>query len=318
MLPMMLAAGGLSLAQGLFARSDSKKATKAQNAAAERAYQAALAEAQRARAEAAAVQNRNFDAVEQTNRTNAALGQQYREEKFLHLDHLVADAERAGFNPLSVLRAGGAALYSKQVNLPGYQMMMPSTFQWSELPGLPTRSAQSVSSAPGVGSLLAGAANDAFGHFMSETRLLGQQNFQRELLQMSLAGVAKGKKAGNTTAGSSFYVPGYLTAGQAAKVAALPALARPQQPEAGKVEVTNPFDYRGVDPTSRDASTFTGRYGESELVEMVTGTKTFFDDIFFNLTGMTGPQRFKMFFGSGVKRAPLPELGNPYGYAFGS
>lgn len=199
MVPLAMAAvsGGISLASGLFGRSDDKKARR---------------EAQRIQDEnqrrVEAMNSQQEQRVERANQISAALGEQYTAAPMVKLGELVRDAEAFGFNPLTYLRAGAASLYGKAVDLPGYQMRQvqhiasPEIFQASALPQV-----------RGIGSVVAGAAADAFATFSTQSNIQQQQAFQERLLNTSLAAVAAGRKAGNSKAGSFLNVPGMNTAG---------------------------------------------------------------------------------------------------------
>lgn len=310
MLPALAIAGisgALSLGKSFFGSQDAKKAAKEAQRAQDLAFIAASNEAMRARVESSKLQQanraavavgnqRNRAAVAATNAANRKLGQEYLARPSVDMSRLVADAEAAGFNPLSYLRSGAASLYSKQVNLPGYQMMMPQTFQesvfqWSDLPGMPTPAPAVPRPSTSAGSMLFQAGSDAFGAFVSQSRIESQQDLQRELLQKSLDGVAKGKKAGSKSSGSFGFVPGSVTMGGTVTDKGSLALARPGTPEKGDVKVTNPWTNYSVDPSQRDASAFTDRYGEGEIAETLLLLKQGATDFWYNVTGMTDAQR---------------------------
>lgn len=280
MLPMAagLISGGLSLVSGLFGRSDDKKAR---------------AEAARVQAEnlrrTEALNEQQSQRVERANEISAQLGRNFVSAPSVKMAEMVADAERFGFNPLTYLRSGAASLYSKVNDLPGFQMQQvqhiasPENFQASVLPQVRS-----------LGGVFASAAQDGFGSYMSESRILQQQNFQRSMLSAALTGVQKGKKAGNSGAGSSFYVPGMTTAGATASAKGNAALSIPNPAgwERENSKVTNPWFQWKVDPTQTDASAKTNRYGESELAETLVFLDQSANDWWYNVTGKTRVERY--------------------------
>lgn len=246
MIPLALAAvsGGVSLASGLFGREDDKKA---------RREAARVQEENQRRVEAYNAKQEQH--VERANDISAELGRRFVAAPMVKIGELVADAERYGFNPLTYLRSGAASLYGKAVDLAGYSMQQvqhiasPTIFQGSPLPQV-----------RGMGGVIAGAAESAFGMYVSQSRIDQQQQFQRGLLEMSLKGVQKGRAAGNSSAGSSFNVPSISTAG-GIKVAGMTIRSNPN-----------------TDPVEK----WTQRYGEGELVENVAGIAVGWQDFKYN------------------------------------
>lgn len=343
MLPLLAAGigGALSLFQGFQGRNDAKKASKhaALQAAMDREEFLRAQNENRARVDAANAYNegawlsataRNRASTEAVNARNAEIGNAYLALPKVDLKRMVADAEAAGFNPLTVIRNGGMAGYSKSVELPGYQMLMPTAFHETpyqqqhifQTGAAPT----SAGPAPvqGVGSVFAGALQDGFSQFMSQTRINEQQQFQRELLNASLAGVQRGKKAGNSASGSSFYVPGKVTAGSMAEWNPTTMLSPWKMPKAGEQpEVSNPHLHMSVKARYPDANSYNNRYDE---LSMGYGVRNWIADYApdwaVNLvsarhradTGALGIlQRWNSGHGGAVRMQPIPPLA-PLGF----
>ena len=327
MLPLLAAGigGALSLFQGFQSRNDQKKASKhaALQAAMDREEFLRAQNENRAAVEAAnaynqgawlAATSRNRAETERVNARNLELGTAYLALPKVDLKAMVADAEAAGFNPLTVIRNGGMAGYSKSVELPGYQMMIPTAFH--ETPYQQQHVFQagqaptSAGPAPvqGVGSVFAGALQDGFSTFMSENRIMEQRDFQREMLNASLAGIQRGKKAGNSTAGSFGYVPGTVSAGGDIKIK--------KQPElwfAGTRVLT--------DPKTSPASDYTDRWGDEGPGAWVSGMGVMMRDFQHNMKDMSFLEIMRKIdrwtevplVGGAVRSTPIPPLA-PLGF----
>ena len=225
----------LPLAAGLFGRSDAKKA----------------------RAEAAAVQAANERRIAETNSFNQALGQSFIDAPATDMKGLVADAEAAGFNPLTVMRSGGLSMYAKgNTLLPGLSMMQPQTFQGSPLPQVPS-----------LGGVLAGAASDGFASFMTQTNIGEQRAFQKELLNMTLSASTKAK-GGKATVGGAVATKG------------------------GKGSKDLIFMGQKItkDPNTSDAQDFEDRYGDDGPGPWIWGTALIASDAKKTMGGMSFPE----------------------------
>lgn len=293
-----IVAGGLSALGGLFARKDAKDTER------------------RAREEADRVEAINRASVDATNATNLQLGKSLLKEKYkthqlnrttevntVDVDAMVKAAEKAGFNPASFLAAGGASLFTRREATEdvlfsslghnaaqAYQLMSPQTYQAAPRP---------TYNVPSLGSVFASGLSDAYKTYASEADRVRDQDFRRELLNLQLSAVQAGKRQGKGA--SSFTVPSMVTSGGldspvsggALSKSKLGKVGSPKTPEAGDATVTNPFDKRNVEPSSRDASLWEDRYGE--VLGMVGGIKNAWDDGFRNLTGMTSAERYRAY-----------------------
>lgn len=218
----------------------------------------------------------------------SALGERYLALPKVDVAAMLKDADAAGFNPLTYLRSGVASLYSKSVDLEGYRIQtpdvhqpqafapsayVPQVFQRSGQPGLPT-AALSAMHVASLGSTAMGAVSDGFTAFMSQSRIQGQQAFQRELLNTSLAAIARGRKAGNKVAGSSFYVPATVTAGSKVE----------------KAKKSKTLMYGGglvpTDPGTSPAEDWSDRYGEEGPMSWLIGPAVAYQDAKHNAKGM--------------------------------
>jgi len=83
----------------------------------------------------------------------------------------------------------------------------------------------------------------------------------------------------------SFFVPSR----QGGNVKTNGQLGAPLVPTEGEVKVTNPFLTRPVDGTVPDAVAWEDRYGE--IGGLLGGVSNIFDDLIFNVTGMTHKER---------------------------
>ena len=243
-----LISGGLSLVSGLFARNDAKKALKA---------------AQAAQAKA--------------DEHNISLGSHYRKLPYVAMGELVSDAEKHGFNPLTILRAGGLSAYGKAQQVPGYQMQMIGPAPTANIPSM--------------GSVVAGALSAGFNTYRQDAIRHENMAFQNSLMDKSFAQNmalrAVGFGTGNSVmGGNGTKVAGGLSGKAGAFTGA------PQKPEVGKVEVSNPWNIFHVDPSVRNANAMEDRYGDDGggLMGSVFNTMS---DFWYNVTDMTSDQRYK-------------------------
>lgn len=190
---------------------------------------------------------------------------------------MVADAEAAGFNPLTVLRAGGAAGYT-------------------------TTHHPALSSVNTVGAIAEAVGNFAMNYDankasreQAEFDLVQAQiaNIQTETAQRKAAMLAVPKRiAGNAKDSTGRPAEDYSKTPKLLLPWATP-LAVPQKPEAGDVTVTNPHAKALVDPKVRDGATYENRYGE--FGGSIMGGYVAMKDWMYNLslpdtTGWTTPK----------------------------
>ncbi len=164
----------------------------------------------------------------------------------LAVSQLVEDAEKAGFNPLTLLRNGGASSYNAGA---GYAPLSatPITRQ------APVRRA--VGGSP-VGDAIE-AAGDAF---LQNFDPFADQKREQEyrLIESQIRSLNAATLSG-VPVGSAGYASNDVERRPSGKSA---ALGSPTKPEAGEVEVTNPWQTWHVDPDVRDAAAYEQRYGE--------------------------------------------------------
>ena len=190
-------------------------------------------------------------------------GGKKKTENRVNYRQMVADAEAAGFNPLTVLRNGGAA---------GYM--------------------QTAHPALSSGEVIGGAMSQV-GNFLADFDPYADQKKEQEarLVEAQIANL-------NASTGTmfpprpgspgSFNVPSWGAAnveqrpsGKAGRLSA--GLGAPTPPEAGDVTVTDPWQSAVVDPNVRDAEAVEQRYGDSELFSTLYGTYVIGRDLWANL-----------------------------------
>lgn len=191
-----------------------------------------------------------------------------------HVDYgrMVRDAEAAGFNPLTVLRNGGAAGFSVSTGT------TPAT-------PLSARLADGVAGA--TQSFLAN-----FDPFKDQKREMEFKLVEAQLANLQADTSLKTAKFGQVptyTAGNMKKTMGSGVAkGQTFKSTAdiLPASAGASQtPTVEKPTITNPWPPEWgmkVNPNRPDAEAFQTRYGESELMEMGVGLAQMTSDLEYN------------------------------------
>lgn len=214
-------------------------------------------------------------------------------ESVVDYEKMVANAEAAGFNPLTALRNGGSAGFSKT-----------------------TTTTPVLSSGPTVGQSVVGAlANGLTAWANHDPMADARSKLEYKLLEAQLDGVQKS----NLRMDRSFFVPTMQGAQAVAGGAELSAKTKggkltgePTAPETGKVEVTNPWQSFSVDPTSRDAAAFENRYGDSEIANMIFGIKNAGYDMWHNMTGAAGPA-----FESAKKRVDEMKQGKSFRQTYG-
>jgi len=198
-------------------------------------------------------ENRTYDfAVEQEARQyERAQLEDTRAYSRQVLQHLTEDATAAGFNPLTVLRGGGASSYNSAAGL----APLSATRSFSS-----PAQAMTVPSRQAVGGSSMGTAMQAVGDFLENFDPFADQKKEQEyqlvasqiaaLNASALSGVARG--AGSYASGTTERRPSGVGG----------ALGKPAKWEAGDVSVTNPFQSLEVNPNASDAAVWEQRYGE--------------------------------------------------------
>lgn len=236
MLGALLTMGG-SLLSGLLGQSDEKKRLKAQEFARQQAnvhnQQAIEAFNQRSEANAnrlnAEIRKRADKAakvpvVTQSSRhvTDTQVDTRHAEtQSSVDIDGMMAAAEKAGFNPVTFLRAGGLQAYAKSVSdetgkhtqslwekssqkVTGANAM-DAALAGQHLPALMAyqEAGQDQSmNYPGTGEVLGSALKSGVDKFVSDLDQSRQNDFQRDLLERQLAGRNR-----SGVGGGSMYVP---------------------------------------------------------------------------------------------------------------
>ena len=167
------------------------------------------------------------------------------------LGHLVADSEAAGFNPLTVLRGGGASSYNAGA---GFAPLSSPSISASPTPMFspPVKRA--------VGGSAVGDAAGVIGDFLQSFDPFADQKKEQEyrLVESQIAALNASALSG-ASSGSASYASGTTERRPSGSAA---ALGKPSPWTAGDVTVTNPFQTRDVDPNWSDAATWEQRYGE--------------------------------------------------------
>lgn len=172
---------------------------------------------------------------------------------------MVRAAEAAGFNPLSVLQAGGIAAYTQE------NTVITAPQLW-------------VPPAPREGYSPGGAAASAFGQSVSNIDLSAAYS---NYMQGQLAGAQIGLTHAQTrsVAGRS-HIAAQRSGGGRQTGPVL--LSVGPEPEAGDRTVTNPWADFQVHPTYLDAEIFEARYGDSEVAQMLYGLRNMWADHAWN------------------------------------
>lgn len=256
-----------ALIGGLFGQSDAKKKDKA-------AAKAALVPQV----------TKNTNSQTQENTSTQTQTNTEKAGTSISLTALVAEAEKAGFNPLTALRAGlGGAFSSSWGSSSSVHKAhsVDKVTQKSESSTTGHNAMAAVPTAPSIGSVVMGAIN---GTIDKAVGLGAQNSAQNAFLQ--------GVQSNPTPMSRSFYTPSTISAGPAVQMVSSPALARgaPIAPTMETPTVTNPYSKGNVDPTSRDTAAAEERYGD--IVGSIFGAKKLIDDALYNVTGTTLDDRW--------------------------
>lgn len=186
------------------------------------------------------------------NRQELNEARTYDEKRIRDLiPNMVTDAEKAGFNPLTLLRSGGASSYGAGS---GFAPLSSGSLTSSV-----TRRQAPVRQAVG-GSPMADGIEGAANAFI--------QNFDphRDTMREAEVGLINAQirnlnMQSETYAGRTFEGP-VRSAGRIASSTNAGKLGAVSVPEVGPTNVTNPWSWGTVDPDKRDAAAFEERYGE--------------------------------------------------------
>lgn len=279
-----LIGGAVSLVGGLMGRSDAKKKDKAAAEAA-KVPQVTKTDSKTYTHEELQVKNKTTNKAHQVTNTS------------ISLTDMVKEAEKAGFNPLTVLRAGLGGAFSKTESRQN-QVSESTTLQdqkyWSKVNGESVTTGHNamaaVPTAPSLGSVVSNAASTAFDIYRQDAARAADAAQQRQMQDAALRGI----QAANSGMSRSMYVPSTVTAGPALSSAGSAALARgaPVTPTYETPTVTNPYKSFKVDTGAPDAEAAETRYGD--VLSNIFGVKNWIDDVLYNITGTTLDERAKV------------------------
>ena len=195
-------------------------------------------------------------------------------ENRVDYQRLVADAEAAGFNPLTALRNGGAAGYS-----------------------VSTQSHPGLSGSEMIGQAFQTAGN-VFQAYQDDKVADEQRSTEKQLIEAQLKNIVAGTQlkmrsldvptgsgGGYRRGGGEMSIPGPLTPEQLQAFGV--AVNDPNRPfEMGNLTTTNPArrdnTFWKVDPNQSDAEAFETRYGDSEIMSMANGALTWGGDLLYS------------------------------------
>ncbi|MGV2050864.1 hypothetical protein ACQZ48_12355 [Agrobacterium sp. 22-209-1] len=166
------------------------------------------------------------------------------------LSHLVEDAEKAGFNPLTALRSGSGSSYNAAAGL-------------APLSATPLTRQAPVKQA--VGGSAIGDALTGFGDFLSNFDPFADSKREQEyrLVESQIAALNASALSGVPRGAGSFAQSDFerRPSGAGASLSRS-GLGQPAKWQAGDVNVTNPFQAEPVNKDWSDAATWEQRYGE--------------------------------------------------------
>ena len=227
-----LIGGAVSLVGGLMGRSDAKKRDKAAAKAAK------------------------VPVITDTSHT-------------VDLSGMNAAAIAAGYNPMTILNAGGLSAFTKTHT---------ETTGQNAMAAVPT--------APSFGSVLANAASTAFNTYR-EDKAAAAQAAQTAALTSSFAAAPSMARTLGLTAG------GGRAGGNGLQFGAAPVLTAkagmPYTPSVEQPTLTNPHPNAMIDSITRDASAYEERYGD--VAGSAAGIWILYQDALMNLTGMNQKER---------------------------
>ncbi len=201
---------------------------------------------------AAAEQQREWQLEdrEEERAYNRAQLDETREYSRQVFSHLVEDAEKAGFNPLTALRAGGGSSYNAAAGL-------------APLSATPITRQAPVKQAVGGSPL--GDAVSGIGDFIANFDPFADQKREQEyrLVESQIAALNASALSGAPRGAASFATGGLerRLSGQSGALSKS-GLGKPAKWQEGDVEVTNPFQKLEVNPNASDAAIWEQRYGE--------------------------------------------------------
>lgn len=208
------------------------------------------------------------------------------QEHTVDLAGMNAAAIAAGYNPMTLLMAGGLSGFTtSKSTTTGHNAMAVAEAKGTAL--------QARASVPSFGEVLAGSAGSVLDGMVSgglSAKTRGTSYFPPAPQAVSpVVGIASALGIGK---------PGFGAAGGGGAqfgVAATMGSGAPMTPVIKAPETVNPWRRFKIDPTSPGADAFTQRYGEGELSETLAFGLTAWDDVWYNTTGMTSDERYNSF-----------------------
>lgn len=196
-----------------------------------------------------------------------------------------------GFNPMTLLNAGGLSAFSTS-STTGHNAMA---------------AAAARGAVPSIGSVIAGAAEQTLNAFTASTFSsfasslgtgFGSNYFPPAPTGKSDMGMSAALGWGASTRGSA--TGGFATSGvsysKSSRLASAPGKpGAPMMPEIGAPKTENPWGMFNIDPTVPGAEAFETRYGDSEIASTLAWGLTAWDDFWYNTTGMTSQERREKF-----------------------
>lgn len=197
-------------------------------------------------------------------------------EHVLDLKAMNAAAIEAGYNPQTILNAGGMSAFTKTTQTTtGHNAMA---------------AAQAAGAVPSMGSVFAGAVGSTLDAMTASTFKAMAPMSTSYFPPAPKMGMAKAMGWEDVITGTS---GGGKAGGGGARVLATSAMSAkagmPQTPTIETPTVTNPHNRYAVDPTIRDADAFSARYGEPG--EWASAPWIVYNDTMYNLTGTTNADR---------------------------
>lgn len=205
---------------------------------------------------------------------------QRSERSGVDIDRMMADADRAGFNPETWLQAGALQAYGfsdvAETNpAEAFRMML-------QTPALSTAS-QAVK-VPNALEAIGDAGTVALNMYRQDSARQDSQDFQRQMLDLQIGAYNKRGSSGSlfgsiprmTTSGGTTSGPSFTLAG-------ISGLGL-HQPEPGKSMYTNPYDNGAIDKVP-DGGVWAQRYGEPG--DWLGGVVTFGKDQFLRTFGVS-------------------------------
>lgn len=308
MLAMTALSGGLSMMSGIGARNSAKKQARLQKIENDRVMVA------------------NESEVGRTNEWNYNIGRELLANPTqrgsssvngVDVDRMMADADRAGFNPVTWLQAGAMQAYGFSDNTSWETNPVEAFRMMLKTPNL--QSASTIGSVPDAMSIVGDAGQAALSTFRSEYAREDSQAFQSQQLTRRLEAIQAGRASAGlgsiprrTTSDASraWNDQPWSTGSSGALDWASSSGLGLWKPEVGKVTYTNPYQSGPISQTP-DGGVWAQRYGEPG--DWLGGVATFGRDMFKR---QFGQEEWEWWGKTGLNPMnPMPDylgmLGNP-------